>query len=246
MKSLHSYRARATKLRMSGLSYNEIRKSVPVAKSTLSTWLKNVNLKPEHRKRLYSKQIEILSLGSQSQKERRIREVNEIIEKARKEITLPLSKNTHRLFGAALYWAEGSKGSRFEITNSDPFLILFMVNWLKKEFDISPTKLKVNLNIYKQQNEIDTKKFWSKLCGIPLSNFGKSFVKPLSSGYKSNNLYYGTIKVRVPQGTDLRHRVFGWIQAALDDISPSVKITQKRWQRLKNIARPVNLEHDLP
>lgn len=232
---------RAIKLRKSGLSYNEIHHQLPLSKSTLSLWLKSIKLKPEHQKRLYTKQIAILSLGSQSQKERREREVKRIIESAKNEIELPIDNSTYRMMGAALYWAEGSKGKNFNITNSDPNLVLFIVKWLEKIFDIQPRNLKARLNIYPQQNEKKIKKFWSSLTDIPVASFGKSFVKPISKGYKKNNLYYGTIRIEVPKGTDMRHRVYGWIQAALQDISPQVQLTQRRWIALSKVVRPVNL-----
>lgn len=87
------------------------------------------------------------------------------------------------------------------------------------------------------------KKFWSDLCGIPLKNFGKSYIKPSNKNYKKNNLYYGTIKIRVPKSTDLRIRVFGWTQKVLEEISPHTILIQKKWERLKNIERPVNLKN---
>jgi len=234
---------KAIQLRRRGLSYSEIKKEVNVAKSTLSLWLKHVLLKPEQRKRLYTKQIQLLSRGSQSQKERRAREVENIIGNAEKEIRIPLPKETFHLVGAALYWAEGSKGKMFEITNSDPHLILFIVQWIKSAFKISAQNLKARLNIYPQQNEKEIKKFWSDLLGIPVENFGKSYIKPLSKGYKKNNLYYGTIRIEVPKSVDIRYRVFGWIKAMLKDIEPNVKLTQRKWQSLIETSRPVNLKH---
>jgi len=231
----------ATRLRCAGLSYNEIRQSVDVSKSTLSLWLKSIPLKPEYKKRLYTKQIEILSMGPQSQKERRIREISKILKDAEGEIELPPSLDAYKLFGAALYWGEGTKGQGFEITNSDPHCILFMVRWFEKIFQISPEVLRAHLNIYPQQNESEIRRFWSHLTGIPLRNFGKTFIKPVSKNYKKNILYFGTIKVRVPKGTDMRHRTFGWVRAILRDIDPKVQLAQSKWASLTKTPRPVNL-----
>lgn len=244
MESNPLIRREAIALRKRGLSYNEIRKELnnAVAKSTLSLWLKNVPLKPEHKRRLYTKQIAILSRGPQSQRERRMREVEEIIGIAEREIARPLSKEVLKLFGAALYWAEGSKTGNFEITNSDPSLIVFMVQWFRRMFGVQPSQLKVHVNLYPQQNENDIKKFWSDITKIPLKNFGKSFIKPAGKGYKKNNLYYGTVKVRVMKGVDMKYITFGWIKAALQDVTPKVELTKKKWVRLKETQRPaVNL-----
>jgi len=230
------------RMRTQGLSYNEIKRKVPVAKSTLSLWLKEIPLTDEHKTRLYTKQIKILELGSQSQKVRREREIQKILENAGAEITCPLSTDAYRLFGAALYWAEGTKGNGLEITNADPNLILFMVRWFGKVFGINSNTLKAHLNLYRQQNEIEVKRFWSELCGIPVCNFGKTYFKPANKGYKHNNLYYGTIKIRVPKGTDIRWRLFGWVQKILNEITPHITKTERRWERLKKVSRAVNLK----
>lgn len=241
MKPLLELKEKAIELRKQGLSYNEIRKQIGVAKSSLSLWLKDIELSPEHKARLYTKQIQILSLGPQSQKERRIREIGEITTKARAEVKLPLSPETFQLMGAALYWAEGSKTKNFEFTNSDPYMVLFFIKWIDSTFGIKAKDLKAYLNIYPQQNDLQIKNFWSDLTGISTENFGKSFVKPLSKNYKKNNLYYGTIKITVPKGTDMRHRVFGWIQATLSPFNNQVEFNEKKWQSLKEVKRPVNL-----
>ena len=196
---------------------------------------------PKHKKRLYTKNIEFLSWGPKSQRERRLKEISKIINDAEKEISLPLSFDAYRLIGAALYWAEGNKTQKFEVTNSDPHFILFMVKWLDAVFKVSSKDLKAKLNIYPQQNEKELKQFWSQLTGIPIENFNKSFIKPLSKNYKKNNLYYGTIKIAVPKGTNMRHQVFGWVKAILKNVAPDVKLVQKEWKKLREVPRPVNI-----
>ncbi|MBI2669866.1 MAG: hypothetical protein HYX20_01860 [Candidatus Yanofskybacteria bacterium] len=238
LKNYLALKKAATKLRLRGLSYGEIKKKTSLPKSTLSAWLKNIPLKPKDRKRLYTKQTQILARGPQSQKERRAREVEEIIKNAESEINFPLHPETLRLMGAALYWAEGNKQGMCEITNSDPHLIAFAVKWIKLTFNISPLDLKARLNIYPQQNDKKIKKFWSELTGIPVKRFGKSFVKPVSKGYKKNNLYYGTIKVEIPKSVNTRYRIFGWISMVLKKINPNVGLTQKKWESLTRIQRP--------
>lgn len=240
-KDYQALRTKAVRLRKRGLSYNEIKIKINVSKSTLSLWLKNIPLKQEHRQRLYTKQVRILNLGPRSQQERRAREVAEIIEQAKREIVPPVSLQAYRLTGAALYWAEGSKGRMLQLTNSDPSFILFWVKWVEKIFQIGAKSLKARLNIYPQQNESDIKKFWSDLTGIPLANFGKSYVKPKSKNYKRNNLYYGTIRIEAPKSTNLKHRVFGWVKAVLQDLEPRLKLVQRKWEKLQQTDRPVNL-----
>ncbi len=203
-------------------------------------WLKDVPLTEEQRKRFYTANILLLSRGAQSQKGRRKREINEIIKNAKKEVSKSISLESYRLFGTALYWAEGSKKNELRVTNSDPYLILFMVKWFEKILNVAPVTLRAYLNIYPQQNDLDIKKFWSQLTNIPLENFGKSFIKPLSKNYKKNTLYYGTIQIRVPKGTDMRHRIFGWTKAVLHDVSQKTELTQQEWKKLQ-VSRAINI-----
>lgn len=231
----------AIKLRKHGKSYNEISRELKIAKSTLSYWLKEIKLKPKYLKRLYTKQIEFLSRGSKSQKERRAKEISLLVEQARNEIILPLSDDVYKFFGVGLYWAEGSKGNMMQFTNSDPYLILFIVKWLETVFNIKPINLKVHLNIYQQQNEAEIKAFWSDLTGIPIMSFGKSYIKPISKDYKKNNLYFGTIRIYVPKSTDLKYKMAGWLQAFLQSLNTDVELILKRWVSLRNVKRPVNL-----
>ena len=48
-------RSRAVRLRKSGLSYGEILKKIPVAKSSISLWCRDVDLTVEHKKRIENK-----------------------------------------------------------------------------------------------------------------------------------------------------------------------------------------------
>lgn len=234
----------AKKLRKSGKSYNEIRKVVLVSKSTLSLWLKDIPLKEKYRQKFYTKQIYYLSFGAKSQKERRAREIAIIIQEAEKEIKNPLSEESFKLFGAALYWGEGSKGGLCQITNSDPRLIAFMVIWFEKIFKVPRTTLKAYLNIYPQQKESEIKKFWSDVTGIPQARFGKTFIKPPNKGFKKNNLYYGTIKITVPKSVNLKHRIFGWAEAAFQNVSFDVKLAKRKWESLSRVTRPIPVNLD--
>lgn len=224
-------------LRRKGLSYNQIAKELSVGKSTARYWCQDIILSKKLHDRIYNKTLEILSKGPKSSHERRKREIEKINKDAEDEIKFPLDENTYKLFGAALYWAEGNKVNDFTITNSDPLLIAFMTQWFCKIFNITPNNFKAHLNIYPQQNDSDLKKFWSKITGIPLEKFGKSFVKPINKNYKKNTLYYGTIKVRVEKGTNFRHRVFGWINAVLKNTKIDVELIERKWYKLKDIQR---------
>lgn len=227
------FKERARMLRNAGLSYKEIAQQLKIVKSTARLWTQDVPLNAEQKNRLYTKGVEAMSNGPNSSKERRGREIEKILIAAKKEISLPINKDTYKLLGAMLYWAEGDKKKNFAITNSDPLLIRFMVGWMKEIFSITTKQLKAHLNIYQQQNDLEMKSFWSDLTGIPLENFGKSFVKPAGKGFKKNTLYYGTIKVRMVKGSDGLQRIFAWIKNLLSDLSIEVDKIETKWNKLK-------------
>ena len=84
-------KTKAIKLRKDGASYGEIKKKLGISKSTLSYWLKDVLLTEDQRKRFYTARVLSLSRGTQSQKERRLREIAEIVKNAKKEVSKDIS-----------------------------------------------------------------------------------------------------------------------------------------------------------
>jgi len=223
----------AKSLRKEGKSYGDISKIVGVSKSTAKLWCQNVRLSVAQKKKLYTKQIEILSRGPKSSHERRRVEVQNIISLAEKEIKLPPDFEAYRGMGAMIYWGEGDKTKHFGIANSDPYLIKFMVRWLEDILGIKPERIKAHLNIHSQQNDAKMKHFWSDLTNIPIQNFGKSFVKPASKNFKKNTLYYGTVRLRIMRGTDFRYRVLGWVSAILKSQNLEVEKVQNKWHKLR-------------
>lgn len=224
---------KAEALRTRGKSFGEIAKELKIGKSTARFWTSHIKLKPADKARLYTKRIEILSSGPNSSRKRRQREIEKIILNSEKEIKENISESAFKLVGAMLYWAEGNKTKQFALTNSDPLLIKFFIEWASAVFNISPRDFKAYLNIYSGQSDGELKKFWSELTGIPIENFGKSFVKPASKDYKKNRLYYGTIKIRLVRGGDSLQRLFAWIRVFLRKYIKDVDFIETKWNKLR-------------
>ena len=226
-------KSRVIALRKRGLSYRQIQQRINIPKSTLSYWLKNVPLKQKDKDRLYTKQIARLNIGALSHRANRQKVVNEIITRGSKEVPQILDGNIIKLLGAAIYWGEGSKKDSVRITNSDPALILFMVRWLEGIFEVKPSELRAWLNIYHWQSQAKIIKFWSDLTGIPVANFGKPFVKPNSTGNKKNDLYHGTIQIRVAKSADLQYRIQGIVRGILERVDIDADKAGLTWQYIK-------------
>ena len=204
---------KARLLRKKGCAYNDIKKELGLSKSTISLWCRDVKLTNQQRAALMysSKRMAAQKLGAKANHEKREKEIAVIREIAKKEI-VNLMPKAFQVAGAMLYWAEGTKTQSTAVSNSDPRIIKFMVHWFDKFFQITPKQLKAHLHIHYGNDEKKIKKFWSTLTGIPLDNFGKSFIKPKGTGHRTNILPNGIIKIRVKGvGTEnLRHRIIAW------------------------------------
>jgi intein-encoded DNA endonuclease-like protein len=74
-------------LRREGLSYKEIRQKIPftIAKSTISSWCRDIELTDEQKKRLGAK-YDILHRGAKTNQTKRAKEIEQIIRLAKTEM----------------------------------------------------------------------------------------------------------------------------------------------------------------
>jgi len=203
----------AIKLRKTGKTYREIIEKIPnLSKSTLSNWLKYLELTPNQQKILEAKatqgRAKAIFLASKINREKRIRRMNETIKKA--EVEVPkLIKNPLFLSGVILYWCEGTqKTNDFNFVNSNPFIIKIMIKWLNDICKIPKENLQLRLYIHKIYKSEHCEKFWSKELNIPLSQF-KITYKPTPHKIKRNLSYKGCLRIRCG-GVELFRKFIGW------------------------------------
>ena len=212
---------KAIELRLQGKTYKQIQSEIPnLSKSTLSGWLKNLQLTKEQERQLkrniqkscYNARVKA-AWTKRKKKENRVRK---IILSAEKEYHV-LKKNPLFLIGLALYWAEGTKKQQsFQFTNSDPSTIKIMLQWLEKFCGISKSEVKIRVYIHKVYAYEHCEAFWSKITGIPINKFQKTIYKPTPHKVKKNLHYKGCVQLRVLK-TELFWKVVGWIQALIKD-----------------------------
>jgi hypothetical protein len=241
-KSYHNLRLKekALKLRTAGLSYKEILKKVPVAKSTISLWCRAVDLTIKQRKRLTDKSRMRGLVG--------IKAIQTMFWKKRCESFLEgvnlskrlANKDPELVAGLMLYWAEGTKSNIAAVTNSDSRIISYMVKWFGRYFKVKPQQFSVGLHLHPGQDENEIKNYWSKLTGIPLINFRKSFIKVRGSGYRKNRLQNGVAKiaVRMEGSTYLLFKVLGAINGYLNK-SLQEPIVPENWMSVMTYAKKI-------
>lgn len=219
---------KAQELRKQGLSYGEIRQKVDVSKDTLSRWCKDIILSENQKRRLIQNRSFGQKKGSiiaaDNKRQARILKTQIIFKEAKEEIG-NVSKRDQFIAGIMLYAGEGIKGDgNSGFANSDPNLILFMMNWFKETCNIPTSKFRGAIWIHQGLNEEKAKTFWSELTGIPKHQFHKTYIakdKKDSKKIRKNIHPYGIFAIRFSDSNKQR-RIMGWISALVGDRIPKV------------------------
>jgi transcriptional regulator with XRE-family HTH domain len=211
-----STRLRAIELRKNGLSYSEIRKSVNVSKSTLSNWLKDIELTNEQKKRL-SKLQATGYIGAKTLQTISSERHREIREMAKREVS-NLLDNSLFIAGLMLYWAEGDKRSgRVQFSNSDSEMIKLMMRWFREFCKVPEDKFRIGLFVHSLHVREDYLNFWSRITGLSISQFNRPYIKPTIFSNRKNKLYEGTCVIKI-HSKDLLSRILGWLDGVKNSL----------------------------
>jgi hypothetical protein len=219
----------AVKLRLEGQSYGQIQRVLPgISKSTLSLWLKNVEITKEAQAKIATrsreKSLEGLLKKNKNQTFLAIQRREAIMRESQKEIK-ELSVNSLFLVGLALYWAEGYKRIRkvngreitshpISLTNADPVLVQMFLRFIREICKVPEEKIHADLRIFKHMDEGVAVDYWEQVTKIPPTRFGKVhiFISQSSRGKRPfNRLPFGVIQIRI-NDTQLFHKIMGWIE----------------------------------
>ena len=204
----------AIKLRLNGGSINDIAKSLEVAKSSVSIWVRDIELS--------GTQLERLNLRGHSmatiEKRRLSRLRNEqtkrdrLIHQATKEVSR-IDERQLWLIGIMLYWAEGGKTQRMvRFSNGDPKMIAVMMKFFRVVCKVPEAKFKGYIHIHESLDACASEKYWSGVTSIPVEQFFKTYKKPnKSSKSLKTNLPYGVFDIYVLD-SKLFLQIMGWIE----------------------------------
>lgn len=200
----------AKRLRELGATYSEITKNLGVGKSTLHYWLKGFRLSSEEIKELRRKLGKNMQpAGARASHERKIGRNQEIHEKVARfldDLDVKNKQLTKAIF-SMLYWSEGSKGGgSLTFANTEPKLCKLYIKLLRDSYDIDEQKIRVRVHVHYYHNISRTFKFWSDLLHVPLSQFGKPYIKPRSKTKKYRENFAGICFIRY-HSTSLKEEV---------------------------------------
>ncbi|MFZ2522993.1 MAG: hypothetical protein WAW92_01255 [Minisyncoccia bacterium] len=206
---------KARELRKKGYSISQIVKELSFTKSSVSLWVRDIVLTKTQKKKLSERGRSLESI----EKRRLTRLINEqskrqiVFDKA-KEDYKSISKGELKLIGIILYLGEGGKTERgtARLSNSDPSVIKIMMRFFREVCGVEESKFRGYIHTFSHADVEKTEKYWSKITGIPRSQFYKTYTKASSSSLqKRNKLPYGTIDVSVCD-TKLFLTITGWME----------------------------------
>lgn len=220
MKALVREKEKAIALRKKGLSYKDILKQVPVAKSSLSLWLKDLPLTEAEKKVLKKRNDANISVGriraGAVLHQNKLDRDQALLEEAK----ITFEKYKHNVLfhtGLALYWAEGAKrNEQFLFMNSDEAMIRTMLIWLESFTENTRIELGYRLFIHRPFARDNWEAWWQKYLGVTEKQFKKTILKPTNLGVKKRPNYKGCLRVEVPRSTDLLTKVKFWMKMQIE------------------------------
>ena len=197
-------------LRRLGLSYGEIIDLIPVKKSTLATWCRDVRLTEEQwaaiKERTYGSR---LGIPVDTQWKRRT-EVHQIRTKAKSQV-VDLIRDPFWVAGTILYWAEGTKGPhQVAVANTDPRTHHLFITWIRRYVRVD-AEFRLQPHVHEGNDEDRAKRHWRSVLGLSDSPFYKTFIKPAGNGHRKNTHIHGVCTVRLTKGADAAQTIDAWI-----------------------------------
>lgn len=220
----YQLRQRVFDLRNAGLSYSQIKEKIPVSKSTLSIWLKDLPLSRERINELRAHSERRIEKFRETWRRKRERNFEKIYRVEAKTIGR-LSRRELYLLGLFLYWGEGSKTMRstVSLSNTNPLVCKFFVYWLQKVCGVPRKSIIIRLHCYTDSDIAAEKKFWLKQLDLPETSFRKPYIKDSSRYALTHRSFgHGTCNIIV-YDTNLFEKIMAGIKAITDNtLSPRV------------------------
>jgi transcriptional regulator with XRE-family HTH domain len=209
MKTVERIEARRIR-RVEGASMKKIARQLGVSVSSVSLWVRDIELSPEQRAALRNKMSGGWSANAIAARRRRTMS---------QQGGRALVRDADPMFvaGIMLFWAEGAKArNEVSFVNSDPELVRFFARFLRQFYGVPNDRFRVACNLFADhlacQREIE--QFWLDLLELPRSCLRKSMVNIYSKHSQKKRrgrLPYGTCKLVVCD-TAVVQSIYGAIQ----------------------------------
>lgn len=214
-------RQRARELRAQAWTLQEIADELDVSKSSVSVWVRDVEFERKPRKRTAAS-----SNGPRKLRQRKLDQIQRLLDEGDEQIG-ELSERDLLIAGTALYAGEGGKtDGRVDFANSDPRFIAFFCWWLREFFDVDESRLRLYLYLHDGLDIDETNAYWSRLTGIPLSQFGKPYRAQPDGGIRNSKHAYGC--PRITYCCSRTHRaIMGLVHGLLNVVELPVHVPEQ-------------------
>jgi transposase-like protein len=198
-------RQEARKLRGQGLSIKEITRRVGVAKSSVSRWVRDIELTDEQRMNLRP-----CTVASGINRLRHFSELRDSYREAGRDQAK--KNNLLHAMGCMLYWAEGwhtNNRNCMKFSNSSVPMMKMFLKFLRNEMSVKDNDVIIRIHCYTDKRSAsDIESYWLNELGLPQTGLRKTVAdkRPGCTQNKRNNiLEWGTCHliihdVRVVQG----------------------------------------------
>jgi transcriptional regulator with XRE-family HTH domain len=237
MKTAERLRARELRSQR-GLSVKEIARLLAVSQSSVSAWVRDIELTVEQRQALLSRNPAFNAQANGS-KTRARRALAERLAYQADGRVIASARDPEFVAGCMLFWAEGSRErNAVKFTNSDPEMMSFFMGFLRRHFDVSDEMVSVWCNLFADQDQSrrEMEQFWLDTLELPRSSLGKSTVNVYSkySGkFRKNTLPYGTCRVAV-----YRTRIVQMLYGAIQELAG---FDRPHWATMtRSVPRPMS------
>lgn len=213
-------RRKVIKLRKQGKSYSDIRKIVKVSKSSLSLWLRNVQLSDAQRTAIKDRRKRAVETYRKTMKLKRLRRSSSYYVN-QKNTWVPLTEREIFIAGLFLYLGEGNKASpnSIGITNTDPSVVKFSLYWITKALKIPKNKIRIQLHLYSDMVIEDEIEFWLTQLKMKRSSLVKPYIKKSNrTEIDQKGWGHGTCGL-VVHNTVLKENILMAIRAITDNYS---------------------------
>ena len=180
-----------------------------VAKSSVSHWVRDVPFTPSPRR-----------TGPQQRpnrlRDRRLAEIAELDAAGVDRIGV-LSEDAFLAAGVALYAGEGSKtDGTVSFANSDPRMVGFFCEWLRRQFTIDESRLRVRVYLHLGLDLDAAQRHWSEITGVSVRQFLAAYRADPDPSIRRNKHEHGCVSV-VYNCSRTHRAIMGMVRALLSE-----------------------------
>jgi hypothetical protein len=185
----------------------DIATELGVAKSSVSTWVRDVEFTPS--KRRYGARVRPNALMRRKQEE-----IDRLLAEGRARIG-ELSEREFLVAGVALYAGEGGKrDGSVNFANSDVRMMALFLSWLRYFFDIDEERLRLRLYLHEGLDLDAATRFWSEALDIPPERHNKPYRAQPDPSIRTTKHEFGC--ARIDYSCSRTHRqIMGMVSALL-------------------------------